>query len=95
MIRHIVLWRLKSADEATLRTIQAALEAQAGRIPGLSRIEVGHSFNRGRRAVDLALTCDFDSRDALAEYHSHPVHMATRAIVDPLVADHWISDYEV
>src|SRR3954465_1561703 len=58
MIRHIVLWRLKSTDEATLRTIRQALEAQAGRILGLSRIEVGHSFNTGRRAVDLALTCD-------------------------------------
>ena len=94
MIRHIVLWRLKSADEATVRTIRHALESQVGRIPGLTRAEIGQSFNTGRRAVDLALTCDFESRDALAAYHRHPVHMATRAIVDPLVAEHWISDYE-
>ena len=94
MIRHIVLWRLKSADEATVRTIRQALESQVGRIPGLKRAEIGRSFNTGRRAVDLALTCDFESRDALAAYHRHPVHMATRAIVDPLVAEHWISDYE-
>ena len=95
MIRHIVLWRLKSADEATLRTIRRALESQLGRVPGLSRVEVGHSFNTGRRAVDLALTCDFESRDALGAYHRHPVHLETRAIVDPLVTEHWISDYEV
>jgi len=95
MIRHIVLWRLKSMDEATLRTIRWALESQVGRIPGLTRVEVGHSFNTGRRAVDFALTCDFESRDALGAYHRHPVHMETRAIVDPLVTEHWISDYEI
>jgi hypothetical protein len=95
MIRHIVLWRLKSTDEATLRTIRRALESQVGRIPGLKRVEVGHSLNTGRRAVDLALTCDFENRDALAAYHRHPVHMETRSIVDPLVTEHWISDYEL
>jgi hypothetical protein len=95
MIRHIVLWRLKSADEGAVRTIRRALESQVGRIPGLVRVEVGHSFNKGRRAVDLALTCDFESRAALATYHGHPAHMETRAIVDPLVAEHWISDYEL
>ena len=95
MIRHIVLWRLKSADDATVRTIHRALESQVGRISGLVRVEVGHSFNTGRRAVDLALTCDFESRDALVAYHRHPVHVETRAIVDPLVAEHWISDYEL
>ena len=95
MIRHIVLWRLKSADEASVRTIRQALESQLGRVPGLVRVEVGRSVNTGRRAVDLALTCDFDSREALAAYHRHPVHMETRAIVDPLVAEHWISDYEL
>jgi len=95
MIRHIVLWRLKSTDAVTLDAIRRALESQVGRIPGLTRVELGHSFNSGRRAVDLALTCDFESRDALAAYHRHPVHMATRAIVDPLVAEHWISDYEL
>ena len=92
MIRHIVLWQLKSADQ--FETIRRALEAQLGRIPGLLHIEVGRSFNTGRRAVDFALVCDFDSEESLAAYHRHPAHMATRAIVDPLVTDHWIADYQ-
>jgi hypothetical protein len=45
--------------------------------------------------VDIALICDFESREALAAYHHHVAHTETRAIVDPLVADHWIVDYEV
>jgi hypothetical protein len=82
MIRHIVLWRLKSPDEQAFAAIRRALEAQLGRIPGLVRVEVGRSFNTGRRAADFALTCDFESREALAA-------------VDPLVAEHWIADNEL
>jgi quinol monooxygenase YgiN len=93
MIRHIVLWRLKSPSD-DFEKIRTALEAQVGRIPGLVRVEIGRSFNSGRRAVDFALTCDFEDRAALEAYHRHPAHMETRAVVDPLVAEHWIADYQ-
>jgi len=95
MIRHIVFWRLKSADAESVAKIRSALQAQLGRIPGLLRVEIGRSVNTGRRAVDLALTCDFENREALAAYHRHPAHLETRVIVDPLIAEHWIADYEV
>lgn len=94
MVRHIVLWQLKSRD-ADFVAIRRALEAQVGRIPGLLRVEVGRAFNEGRRAADFALVCDFESREALAAYHRHGAHLETRAIVDPLVAEHWIADYEL
>jgi len=35
------------------------------------------------------------SRQALSAYHYHPLHLETRAVVDPLIAEHWIADYEV
>jgi hypothetical protein len=92
MIRHIVLWRLKSPDD--FATARAALEGQVGRIPGLLGVEVGRSLNSGRRAVDFALICDFEDGAALEAYHRHPAHMETRAVVDPLVAEHWIADYQ-
>jgi hypothetical protein len=94
MIRHIVLWRLKAAD-VDFELIRRTLEAQVGRIPGLQRAEVGRAFNTGRRAVDFALVCDFESRAALEAYHKHAAHMETRAVVDPLIAEHWIADYEL
>ena len=98
MIRHLVLWRLKAEARARFDAhfdeIRAALEAQQGRIPGLLRIEVGRSFASSRRAVDFALVCDFESRAALEAYHRHAAHHETRAIVDPLIEEHWIADYE-
>lgn len=95
MIRHVVLWRLKPSNGDSYHVIRSALHAQQGRIPGLARVEVGRNFSASRRSVDLALVCDFESQAALAAYHRHPVHMETRAIVDPLVDDHWIVDYEL
>ena len=95
MIRHIVLWRLKAEGRARFEEIRTALEAQQGRIPGLRRVEVGRSFAPGRRAVDFALICDFESRAALEAYQQHAAHRETRAIVDPLVEEHWIADYEL
>ena len=74
--------------------IRAALERQLGRIPGLVRLEVGRNFASGRRAVDFAFCCDFETRAALEAYHSHPAHRETRNVVDPLVDEHWIVDYE-
>jgi hypothetical protein len=94
MIRHIVLWRLKAAD-ADFELVRKTLEDQVGRIPGLQRAEVGRAFNTGRRAVDFALVCDFETRAALEAYHKHAAHMETRAVVDPLIAEHWIADYEL
>ena len=55
MVRHIVLWRLKSPRETNFVPIRAALEAQLGRIPGLLKLEVGRSFNSGKRGADFAL----------------------------------------
>jgi hypothetical protein len=72
MVRHIVLWRLKAPAEADLAS---------GRIPGLLQVEVGRSFNTGKRATDFALICDFANREALAAYHRHPAHAETRAAV--------------
>jgi hypothetical protein len=97
MIRHIVLWRLKpdARERFAFDKIRVALEAQKGRIPGLLRVEVGASFAGGRRAVDFALVCDFESRAALEAYHRHGAHQETRAIVDPLIEEHWIADYEL
>ena len=95
MIRHVVVWRLKPHASDKFHVIRSALQAQQGRIPGLLKVEVGRNFAASRRAVDFALLCDFESREALAAYHRHPAHIETRAAVDPLIDEHWIVDYEL
>ena len=95
MIRHIVLWKLKPEGEAAFERIKQILVSQKQKVPGLLSVEVGRNFTQNRRAVDFALVMDFESAEALAAYHKHPAHLATRAVVDPLAAEHWIADYDL
>jgi hypothetical protein len=90
-----VLWRLKSPAADSFERIRAALEGQKAKVPGLLHVEVGRNFGASRRAVDFCLLCDFESRTALEAYHRHAAHHEVRALVDPLIADHWIADYEL
>jgi heme-degrading monooxygenase HmoA len=98
MVRHIVFWRLKAETAEEKRTagetIKAALEALAGRIPGLRKIEVGLDFSRTPESSDVALYSEFESRDALATYQKHPEHQAVLPVIRALVAERRLVDYE-
>src|SRR2546426_2084820 len=85
MIRHVVLWRLKSNNGDSFHVIQAALQAQLGRVPGLLRIEVRRNFAdatspTSRRALDFALVCDFESREALTKGRRACARQARRGL---------------
>jgi quinol monooxygenase YgiN len=99
MVTHIVLWRLKDAahgnDKPTnARLIREKLEALRGKIPGLLRLEVGLDFSATDASADLVLVTEFESRDALAAYQSHPAHQAVVAFVREVVSERRLIDYE-
>lgn len=99
MIRHIVCWRLKEQahgnDKTTnARLIKQKLEALAGQIPGLLRIEVGIDFSGHPDASDVVLYSEFDSREALAAYHHHPAHQAVAPFIGEARSERRVVDYE-
>lgn len=99
MIRHIVMWRLKEQAAGNDRArnaglIKEKLEALRGRIPGLRHIEVGIDFSREADSADVVLYSEFDSREALHAYHSHPEHVALKGFVGEVRAQRWLADYE-
>jgi len=83
MIRHVVMWKVKgdTAQERAeaQRRIREAFEGLRGLIPGLSHIEVGLDFSRVDYACDVVLLADFESREALEAYATHPEHLRIRA----------------
>src|SRR5260370_35304913 len=100
MIKQIVLWRLKreahgqsAAENAS--TIKEKLEALAGRIPGLVRIEVGIDFERSEQASDLALYSEFESRAALDAYQMHPEHKAIMPFIAGARNERRVGDYGI
>ena len=76
MVKHIVLYTLKEGVEKAEaeEIIRSALEPLVGKIPGLLHLEIRQAFN----GMDYALYSEFESRQALADYTKHPLHLEAK-----------------
>lgn len=100
MIKHIVTWKFKDSahgnDRATnLRLTKEKLESLRGRIPGLLAIEVGIDYSATPNSGDAVLYSEFASREALAVYQAHPLHLAIVPFVGEAASERRMVDYEV
>ena len=82
MIKHIVLWKVRgdSPQEKSeaARFVKSRFEGLIGRIPGLTKLEVGLDHSGVDYACDVVLYSEFDSQEALDAYASHPEHLRVR-----------------
>ena len=79
MIKHIVMWKLKDHAEGADRATNAArmkewLLACAGIVPGIVKLEAGLAEPGLEATYDVVLYSEFDSKEALDAYQSHPQH---------------------
>lgn len=98
-IRHIVMWNVAGSTEAEKRraidSVRREFEALQGRIPGMTRLEIGVDISRIDYACDMLLLTEFESAAALAAYAVHPEHLAVRDRLAGLrIARHQV-DYPV
>ena len=92
MVKHIVLYTLKKDvdREAAVKLIASCLEPLAGRIPGLLHMEIRQCFN----GMDYALYSEFDSREHLAAYREHPLHLEAKQHFFHLIDKRVAADYD-
>ena len=100
MVKHIVFWKLKEGIRGTeredvLKKIKDGFEAMAGKIPGLRTIELGITFSGGAESADFCLYCEFESREALEGYNTHPLHQAMVTVVREVRVERRVADYTV
>ncbi|MEF8793812.1 Dabb family protein [Thiohalorhabdus sp.] len=100
MIKHIVMWRLKehalgNPNSVNAEQMKDKLEALAGRIPGVVKIEVGLDVSATEASADVVLYSELESREALTAYQSHPEHEAVKAFIGEVTAERWMVDYPV
>lgn len=100
MVKHIVLWRLKSSAHGNskaenARLIEQKLESLRGVIPGLLSIEVGIDFGKTEQSFDVALYAEFESKKALEGYQDHPAHKAAVAFIREARDERCVVDYEL
>ena len=92
MVKHIVVYTLKEGvdkDEA-VKLIASKLEPLVGQIPGLLHLEVRQAY----QGMDYALYSEFESREALAAYAVHPLHLAAKEQFHHMIASRVAADYD-
>ena len=93
MVKHIVLYTFKEDvdKEAAVKIIASVLEPLVGRIPGLLHMEIRGAY----QGMDYALYSEFESKQALADYAVHPLHLEAKTHFHHFLATRVAADYEV
>ncbi len=74
MIRHVVFFKIKNEniDKQDLKNLILSLE---GKIDCIKYYQVGTNFSKEERAYDLVLISDFQTKEDLSLYATHPEHL--------------------
>ncbi len=93
MVKHIVVYKLKEGvnHEEAVKIIASCLEPLVGKIPGLLHMEIRACF----QGVDYALYSEFESREALAAYAVHPLHLEAKTHFHHFIDTRVAADYEI
>lgn len=100
MVKHIILWRLRSELSASEKrekalAIKQGLEGLQGQVPGLKEIHVQIDGVLESSNADIMLDSTLESPEALRGYAVHPAHVAVAdGVVRPNTELRTCLDYE-
>ena len=101
MVKHIILWTLKSElseseKESVKAGIKEGLEALVGKVPGLVDVTVHIDGRLASSNADVMLDCTLESEEALKAYAVHPAHVeVANTMVRPYTAVRSCLDFEL
>ena len=100
MLRHIVMWKLKDFAEGGDRATNAAkmknkLDACAKLAPGTLKFEVALAQPGLEATYDVVLYSEFDSKESLDAYASHPTHEALKPFFGAVRSERQCMDFEI
>jgi hypothetical protein len=97
MVKHIVMWNVRGdtpeQKKETANVVKTAFESLSGKIPGLTKLEVGLDVSAVEYACDVVLYTEFENQESLDAYAVHPEHLRVKQVVgDVRIARHQV-DY--
>ena len=97
MVKHIVMWDVRGntpeQKKESAMLVKSAFESLSGKIPGLTKLEVGLDVSAVDYACDVVLYTEFETQESLDAYASHPEHLRVKQVVgDIRIARHQV-DY--
>ncbi len=95
MVIHVVMIQFRSEiSEEDKEAVREEITALGDLVPGLRNITTGRNFAQEDRAMDLVLIAQFDRREDLEFYATHPEHQKVLAILKPMVEYTKVVDFE-
>ncbi len=91
MLRHIVMFNLKRAEDAP--KVKALLDSCKDLVPGMHEFEVGIKTEGLEANADVVLVSTFVDAGALAAYQPHPHHQGVVAQIREMAAGRHVVDY--
>ncbi len=101
MIKHIILWKLRSEmsvseKQEAAKAIKEGLESLQGQVPGLVDIHVQIDGRLESSNADIMLDSTLKSEEALKGYAVHPAHVAVaNGVVRPNTEIRTCLDFEI
>ena len=101
MVKHIILWKLRSEMSASekqeaAQAIKEGLASLQGQVPGLVDIHVQIDGRLESSNADIMLDSTLVSEEALKGYAVHPAHVAVaNGVVRPNTELRTCLDYEI
>jgi Stress responsive A/B Barrel Domain len=97
MIKHIVMWDVRGETpeqkRETAQLVKTEFESLSGKVPGLTKLEVGMDVSGVDYACDVVLYTEFKDAESLEAYASHPAHLRVKQVLgDCRIARHQV-DY--
>jgi hypothetical protein len=100
MLKHVVLFKLKSSAEGAskeqnARRMVEMLHGLRSRIPQIRHLEAGTNVVPSEAAYDVAIYSEFADEKDLAIYAKHPEHLKVVEFVKKVVEGRVVVDYNV
>lgn len=94
MIKHIVFLKLEDNSESNKQVFKDKIMSLKGKIDVLKYIEVGINFSSEKRAYDLSLITDFETKEDLQTYAVDPIHVEVLKFLKSKNTRTKVVDYE-
>ena len=95
MIRHIVMFKIKDEYKDEIPRLVKNFYGMKGKIEGMVSLEAGADFLHSERSYDVALITEFENREALEAYQTHPVHLPVKKRMGEVRISSVACDFEV
>src|SRR5260370_41719551 len=92
------MWNVKGTTSAekseSVRRLKAAFDGVREAVPGLTVLEIGVGVSAIDYACDVVLYSEFESKEALNSYATHPEHLRVKRELADLSTARYQDDYD-